>query len=105
MTTISARELRNDYARVLRDVEGGADVTVTSHGRPVAKIVPLRPDGARRPTVVPFEQVAGALAHLWADTGEDDVRGDMDAHLDTEVSDPFARADAQRTDAERPAEQ
>lgn len=38
---IPVRELRNDVSRILREVEGGASFTVTSRGRPVARVVPL----------------------------------------------------------------
>lgn len=42
MTTIGVRELRQDASRWLREVEAGASVTVTSRGRPVARLVPIR---------------------------------------------------------------
>lgn len=38
---IPVRELRNDVSRILREVEAGASFTVTSHGRSVARVVPL----------------------------------------------------------------
>lgn len=41
MKTISQRELRNNSAAVLRDVEAGESFTVTRRGVPVARIVPL----------------------------------------------------------------
>lgn len=43
MRTIGVRELRQQASRYLRDVERGATIEVTDHGRPVARIVPLRP--------------------------------------------------------------
>jgi prevent-host-death family protein len=39
--TISQRELRNDNAEVIRGVEQGETYTVTRHGVPVARLVPL----------------------------------------------------------------
>lgn len=39
---ISQRELRNDSAEVLRAVNDGEHITVTSNGVPVAELVPLR---------------------------------------------------------------
>lgn len=42
MTTIGVRELRQDASRWLREVEAGASVTVTSRGRPIARLVPIR---------------------------------------------------------------
>lgn len=40
---IAQRELRNDMARVLRAVEAGETVIVTTNGRPVAELRPIRP--------------------------------------------------------------
>lgn len=37
---IPVRELRNDVSRILREVEQGQSFTVTSRGRPVARVVP-----------------------------------------------------------------
>jgi prevent-host-death family protein len=42
MTEIAARDLRNRTADVLRRVEAGEQVTITSRGRPVAELVPVR---------------------------------------------------------------
>jgi prevent-host-death family protein len=42
MAEIAARELRNRTADVLRRVEAGEQVTITSRGRPVAELIPLR---------------------------------------------------------------
>lgn len=39
---ISQRELRNDSAAVLRAVQGGESITITSNGTAVAELVPLR---------------------------------------------------------------
>lgn len=48
MRTISQRELRNDSAQVLREVEQGQELTVTRRGTPVARIVPLADEGGVR---------------------------------------------------------
>ncbi len=37
---IPVRELRNDVSRILREVEQGQSFTVTSRGRPVARVIP-----------------------------------------------------------------
>lgn len=42
MHQVAARELRNRTADVLRRVEAGEQVTITSRGRPVAELVPVR---------------------------------------------------------------
>lgn len=39
--TIAQRELRNNVAEVLRQVEAGAHLRVTVSGRPVADLVPI----------------------------------------------------------------
>ena len=42
MKTIPQRELRNNVARVLRQVEAGERLRITVDGRPVADLVPTR---------------------------------------------------------------
>lgn len=44
MKTTTVRELRNNYARVLKWVASGQEIQVTRRGKVVAKVVP--PDGA-----------------------------------------------------------
>jgi len=39
--SIPHRELRNNSSEILRAVEAGESFTVTNHGRPVAKLVPI----------------------------------------------------------------
>ncbi len=39
--TIAQRDLRNDVAAILRDAEAGTRFTITVHGRPVARLLPL----------------------------------------------------------------
>jgi prevent-host-death family protein len=38
--TIPAAEANRNFSRILRDVREGDSFTVTSHGRPIARIVP-----------------------------------------------------------------
>jgi prevent-host-death family protein len=40
---ISQRELRNDSAAVLREVQGGSSLIVTRNGTPVAQLTPVEP--------------------------------------------------------------
>jgi len=42
--TITQRDLRNDAAAVLREVESGRTLIVTRNGTPVAELRPVRPD-------------------------------------------------------------
>jgi prevent-host-death family protein len=44
MREIGVRALKAQLSSVLRDVEKGERVTVTSRGRPVAEIVPVMPE-------------------------------------------------------------
>lgn len=41
--TVNQRELRNDAAKVLREVQAGQTVIVTRNGEPVAELRPIRP--------------------------------------------------------------
>ncbi len=48
MADVAARDLRNRTADVLRRVAAGEQVTITSRGRPVAELIPVR-TARRRP--------------------------------------------------------
>jgi prevent-host-death family protein len=48
--SVSAREANQQFSRILRDVEAGAEIVVTRRGRPVARIVPAPPSGERQLT-------------------------------------------------------
>jgi prevent-host-death family protein len=45
---ISAAEANRNFSRVLREVREGSSFTVTSHGKPVARIVPTDAEDAKR---------------------------------------------------------
>ena len=45
--SISAAEANRSFSRLLRGVREGRSYVVTSHGRPVARIVPVSSDEAR----------------------------------------------------------
>jgi prevent-host-death family protein len=56
-TSIPQRELRNDSARILREVQEGREFVITVRGKAVARLVPERPSGATGPrTFVPYEE-------------------------------------------------
>lgn len=79
--TISQRELRNDSAAVLREVEAGETLVVTRNGTPVAE---LRPLGPRR--FVPRERmIHGAKTAPRIDYAR--FRADVDAVLDQRLDD------------------
>ncbi|HWE99322.1 MAG TPA: type II toxin-antitoxin system Phd/YefM family antitoxin [Caulobacteraceae bacterium] len=55
--TLSLREANQAFARIVREVEGGAAFTITRNGAPVARIVPV--EGAPR-RLTPEQEVARA---------------------------------------------
>lgn len=72
MTEIASRELRNDTAGVLRRVEAGESLTVTSNGRPVAQLVPVP---RTRRSWMPRAELVRLLRDAQADPGlRDDLR-------------------------------
>jgi prevent-host-death family protein len=48
--SVSAREANQQFSRILRDVEAGAEILVTRRGQPVARIVPVQPSRERQLT-------------------------------------------------------
>lgn len=47
MTTIGVYEAKTHLPRILAEVECGATVTITRHGRPVARLVPVSNAGSQ----------------------------------------------------------
>jgi prevent-host-death family protein len=72
MVEVATRELRNDTAGVLRRVEAGETVVITVRGRPVADLVPHRPEG---PRWLGPDEVVELLSKYSADPG---LRDDLD---------------------------
>lgn len=72
MADVAARELRNRTAAVLRTVAAGEPVTITSRGRPVAKLVPID-----EPTKAPLsrDELIRILQRAQADAG---LRADLE---------------------------
>ena len=78
---ISQRELRNDTAAILREVQAGQTITVTRNGVPVAELRPIRPG-----RFVPRSALAEAAVRApRIDAGR--FRGDLDAVRDPHVDD------------------
>ena len=78
--SITQRELRNDSAAVLREVEAGRRLIITRNGTPVAE---LRPLGPRR--FVSRERVvddARAAPRIDATRFRSDVDGILDQRVD-----------------------
>jgi prevent-host-death family protein len=62
MKTATVRELRNNYAKVLRWVSAGEEVQVTRHGKVVAKVVPAAPPS---PAWLDWTQSAALQRPAW----------------------------------------
>jgi prevent-host-death family protein len=78
---INQRELRNQSAAVLRDVEAGEIIVVTRNGTPVAELRPIR---ARRfvPRATLMQAAAGAPR-----IDANQFRADLDAVIDQRLDD------------------
>jgi prevent-host-death family protein len=81
MTDVGMRELRQNPAPVLREVEGGAEVTVLVNGRAVARIVPLE-----TPAWVAGEQAARIYGTAVDSGWEDELRAAREEDI---VGDPW----------------
>lgn len=76
---ITQRELRNRVSEVLRQVEGGASLTVTVRGRPAAELVPV----TRSRRFVPRATVERIVLAAPLDPQfADDVDGVLDETID-----------------------
>jgi prevent-host-death family protein len=76
---ITQRELRNDSAAVLREVEAGRTLIVTRNGTPVAELRPLRPH-----RFVPRATIADAARRApRVDAGQ--FRVDINAVIDQRI--------------------
>jgi prevent-host-death family protein len=77
--TITQRELRNDSAAVLRDVQAGQIIIVTRNGMPVAELRPIS-----RQRFVPRAVIAEAARRAArVDLGR--LRADLDAVVNPHV--------------------
>jgi prevent-host-death family protein len=63
MKTTTVRELRNNYAKVLKWVSAGEEVEVTRRGKAVAKVVPV---ALVNPTKVDWAESAALKGLPWA---------------------------------------
>lgn len=82
MTDVPVRELRNDTAGVLRRVQAGEDVTITVHGRAVARILPPE-DDSRRP--MPRAEFLARMRRHQADPGLRDLLRELAGELTDET--------------------
>lgn len=51
-TSVGVRELKNRLSAHLDRVKAGEEITVTEHGRPVARLIPVGPDVDRMAALV-----------------------------------------------------
>jgi prevent-host-death family protein len=77
---VASRELRNNTADLLRRVQAGDEIVITTRGKPVAALVPLV---AERRRWLPRGELARRLATARADAG---LRADL-ARLAGETTD------------------
>jgi prevent-host-death family protein len=42
MKNVTAADANRHFSKLLREVQAGEEVTITSHGQPVAKVVPIK---------------------------------------------------------------
>lgn len=77
---VASRELRNDTAGLLRRVEEGEEIVITTRGKPVAALVPLTEERRRW---LPRAELARRLAVTQADPA---LRADL-ARLAGETTD------------------
>jgi len=49
---VGVRELKNQLSRYLDQVKAGAEVTVTQHGRPIARLTPIDAQQSRRQELI-----------------------------------------------------
>ncbi|HEY5855164.1 MAG TPA: type II toxin-antitoxin system Phd/YefM family antitoxin [Aldersonia sp.] len=75
MAEISVQEAKTTLAALLRRVAAGEEITITSSGRPVARLVPARPTADRE---------------LGCDRGLFEVPEDFDAPLPGDVLADFS---------------
>jgi prevent-host-death family protein len=68
---VASRELRNDTGGLLRRVEEGERITITKRGKPVADLVPHRPESTHWFTP---DEVVELVERSSADPG---LRGDL----------------------------
>lgn len=82
---ITQRDLRGKSGEIMDAVEHGEAFIVTRNGTPIGELIPLR----RRRTVT-REQFAAMSANAAAIDAER-FRADLDAVVDNELRDPYAR--------------
>lgn len=86
MPVIPQRELRNNYAQVLREVRAGAVYTITDRGKPIAQLAPLEQHpldqaiaaGNAQPAAAPVRRAARLAPREGSPPSEEIIRADRD---------------------------
>ena len=73
MAEVSVSEARNNLSRLIKQPQDGQEIVITSHGRPVARLVPIRPvmSGAELVSWLRDHQVRPELARTRAEVDAD----------------------------------
>ncbi len=85
MSSVAWRDLRNYTADVLRAVSGGATVTLTVNGSPVAEIRPIR---SVRPRFLTKADLIDILATHQADAGLTSELQDLGSETTDDLDEP-----------------
>lgn len=64
ITTIGAYEAKTHLSELLEKVEAGQEITITKHGAPVAKLVPVKKEASREERVAAIERIRKLSAGL-----------------------------------------
>jgi antitoxin (DNA-binding transcriptional repressor) of toxin-antitoxin stability system len=82
--TISQRELRNDSAKIIRELQGGTTFVLTNNGEPVGEIRPLH--GPQR--FVRKEVLVASIGD-WKPIDVEEFMRDVDEAVDQTIYDPY----------------
>lgn len=55
--TVGAHEAKTHLSELLEKVEAGAEITITKHGAPVAKLVPVKKETTREERVAAIKRI------------------------------------------------
>jgi len=62
MSIIGAYDAKTRFSELLERVAGGEEITITRHGTPVARLIPIRPTASaesRREAILAMRELAG----------------------------------------------
>lgn len=62
--TVGAYEAKTHLSELLEKVEAGEEITITKHGAPVAKLVPVKKEASREERVAAIEWIQKLASRL-----------------------------------------